>query len=121
MTPFCRELVGSSVALGSNSAVEELSGEYLTAAPILVEVPFLKSLKVLPFSKEEAIISSEKKAVTLVVVATPLASVPGSVLVTLGGPGRSVVEVGGVPWQLALPESSTVPSTVPSIVTNCQS
>src|SRR5215211_6340136 len=116
MTPFCRELVGSSVALGSNLAVEGSSGKYLTTAPILVEVPFLKSLKVLPFM-EEAIISSEKNAVTLAVVATPVALVPGSVVVMLGGPGRSVVEVGGAPWQVALPESSTVPS----IVTNCQS
>src|SRR5215207_8323497 len=116
MTPFCRELVGSSVALGSNSAVVGSSGEYVTPAPILVEVPFLKSLKVLVFM-EEAIISSEKKGVTLVVVETPVALGPGSVFVMLGGPGRSVVEVGGAPWQLALPESSTVPS----IATNCQS
>src|SRR5215207_1472960 len=116
MTPFCRELVGSSVALGSNSAVEGSSGESVTPAPILVEVPFLKSLKVLVFM-EEAIISSEKKAVTLVVVATPGALGPGSVFVMLGGPGRSG-GLGGALWQLPLPESVTV---TPGAVTNCQS
>src|SRR5215203_109749 len=116
MTPFCRELVGSSVALGSNSAVEGSSGAYLTAAPILVEVPFLKSLKVLVFM-EEAIISSEKKAVTLVVLATPVTLGPGSVFVTLGGPGRSV-GLGDALWQLPLPKSVTV---APGAVTNCQS
>src|SRR5829696_6823964 len=118
MTPFCRELVGSSVALGSNSAVVGSSGKYVTPAPILVEVPFLKSLKVLPFMVFLSI-SSEKKAVTLVVVATPVAPLPGSVFVMLGGPGRSVLEVGGAPWQLALLSRSG--RTALSIVTNCQS
>src|ERR687897_2965672 len=116
MTPLCRELFGSSVALGSNSAVEWSSGKYVTTAPILVEEPFLKSLKVLPFM-EEALISSEKKAVTLVVVATPVALVPGSVLVTLGGPGRSV-GLGGALWQLPLPKSLKV---LPASGTNCHS
>jgi hypothetical protein len=74
VTPLRRELFGSSVALGSNVAVDGSSGKYLTTAPILVVEPFLVSLKVVP-SMEEASISSEKKAVTLAVGETSVALV----------------------------------------------
>jgi len=62
-------------------------------AAILVVEPFLKSLKVVPFM-DEANISSEKVAVTLVVVETPLASAAGKVLLTVGAvvsPGEAAV------------------------------
>jgi hypothetical protein len=52
------------------------------AAAILVVEPFSKSLKVWPFM-EEAIISSEKIALTLVGGATPVAFALGRVLMTL--------------------------------------
>jgi hypothetical protein len=66
------------------------SGKYVTTAPILVVEPFLVSLKVVP-SMVSPFISSDKKAVTLVVGATPVALAVEMVLTTVG---TSVVDGG---------------------------
>ena len=59
-----------------------VAASYPIAAAILVEEPFLESVKVWP-SMEEGDMFSEKVAVTLVVGATPVAFAAGAVLTTV--------------------------------------
>ena len=87
--------------------------------------PFGKSIKVVGVmvlgspSVVLASIASEKVALRLLIEGeTPVAPEPGTVLTTMGDPGTGSVGVGGLLWQMPLPESVKV---LPASGTNCQS